>query len=66
MKKTKVLTKLFLSALLGVSIFTNTTYASFISTQSVVEKNLAQIENKRAKVEAFMQKEDVIKKFEAI
>ena len=61
-----MISKVFLSSLIAVSIFTNTTYASFISTQAAVEKNLSNIEQKREKVKAFMQREDVIKKFEAM
>lgn len=62
----KNISKIVLSVLIGASIFTNTTYASFVSTQAVVEKNLSQIEQKRAKVNAFLKREDVIKKFEAM
>ncbi|WP_281951392.1 PA2779 family protein [Nitrosophilus kaiyonis] len=58
--------KIVLSAMIGLSIFTNTTYASFVSTQAVVEKNLFNIEQKREKIKAFMQRKDVIKKFEAM
>jgi len=58
--------KFILSLLLGISVFSSTTYASFVSTQAVVEKNLSNIEQKRAKLKSFLKREDVIKKFEAM
>ncbi|WP_200762625.1 PA2779 family protein [Nitrosophilus alvini] len=65
-RKAKLLAKTAICAILGASVFTNTTYASLISTQSVVLEQTQQKVDKRAEVLKFMQREDVVKKFESL